>query len=652
MSIIDKPIVKTLMLKGEKGDPGDLDSTAIVDNLTTNRADKVLSAKQGKVLKDLVDANKIVSDHGIINLNSALNLKANTADVASEYATKESVNDNISSLDAKVNSLASGSPLVASSVSGMTDTTKTYVNTTDGYWYYYDGDSWERGDVYQSTQLGENEVQFENLSEQLQADTISVSTVTDDVANNDKFINNNLELVDGSNFFAFVIDVEPYDYIQLNLAENLTLYGATNLVYAYVNNTTPVRLFTKTDVTTENNRLITNITIPENVNKLYINTTGFGNAITKISKYKPNNIGMNQFDSLVKSLYEEKYTDVELTPYLNGAYFLSNGQPAKLSGYTCYILPVNKGDKFKITAKQIYGNFVVGFSSTNGVISKVIDGITYTTNCIVDRIQSSTSGAQHTDVEFIVPDYCSAIYINKDNNDNTFKLEKLTSYQVKASNIDVDSLNPLNNKKLGFVGDSICAASTQGVKGWTGLIQENNPTATIYNYAHDGARISIVSGRNYDVINQIQNLYNDHPDLDYIIIEGGVNDVWGDVPLGTFNPTTDYNYPQYYDQTTFSGALEWIFNYCMTNYRGKKIAFICTHRVKWADALDEYLEQAKKICKKWCIPCLDLYAGSDLNMMMDIHRTNYSINSDGCHPNLDGYKIITPKIENWLKYNI
>lgn len=167
MSIIDKPIVKTLMLKGEKGDPGDLDSTAIVDNLTTNRADKVLSAKQGKVLKDLVDANKIVSDHGIFNLNSALDLKANTADVASEYATKESVNDNISSLDAKVNSLASGSPLVASSISGMTDTTKVYVNTTDGKWYYYDGNSWEIGGTYQSTEIADNSIGYNKLSRDL-----------------------------------------------------------------------------------------------------------------------------------------------------------------------------------------------------------------------------------------------------------------------------------------------------------------------------------------------------------------------------------------------------------------------------------------------------------------------------------------------------
>ena len=57
----------------------------------------------------------------------------------------------IDEINSKVNRVASGSPLAASSTSGMTDTTKIYVNTTDGYWYYYNGTTWQQGGVYQST---------------------------------------------------------------------------------------------------------------------------------------------------------------------------------------------------------------------------------------------------------------------------------------------------------------------------------------------------------------------------------------------------------------------------------------------------------------------------------------------------------------------
>ena len=46
---------------------------------------------------------------------------------------------------------ASGAPIPASSTSEMTDTTRTYVNTSDGHWYYYDGSSWADGGIYQST---------------------------------------------------------------------------------------------------------------------------------------------------------------------------------------------------------------------------------------------------------------------------------------------------------------------------------------------------------------------------------------------------------------------------------------------------------------------------------------------------------------------
>lgn len=68
------------------------------------------------------------------------------------------INNVNSNLQAQISSLGSGSPLVATSVAGMTDTTKVYVNTTDGKWYYYDGDSWEIGGTYQTAGIADDSI--------------------------------------------------------------------------------------------------------------------------------------------------------------------------------------------------------------------------------------------------------------------------------------------------------------------------------------------------------------------------------------------------------------------------------------------------------------------------------------------------------------
>jgi len=80
-------------------------------------------------------------------LQTQIDLKANTNEVASTYATK-----------LEVQSLANGSPLPASSVSEMTDTSRIYVLSTDGHWYYYNGSAWTDGGVYQATELADNSV--------------------------------------------------------------------------------------------------------------------------------------------------------------------------------------------------------------------------------------------------------------------------------------------------------------------------------------------------------------------------------------------------------------------------------------------------------------------------------------------------------------
>ena len=67
-------------------------------------------------------------------------------------AFKNSVTTELEGMDIKIDSAVSGSPLVASSTDEMTDTTRVYVNTTDGKWYYYDGEEWQIGGTYQSSE--------------------------------------------------------------------------------------------------------------------------------------------------------------------------------------------------------------------------------------------------------------------------------------------------------------------------------------------------------------------------------------------------------------------------------------------------------------------------------------------------------------------
>ena len=65
----------------------------------------------------------------------------------------EEQNASIEEINTKVEAVASGSPLVATSTSDMTDQDRIYVNTTDGYWYYYNGTAWTQGGIYQATAL-------------------------------------------------------------------------------------------------------------------------------------------------------------------------------------------------------------------------------------------------------------------------------------------------------------------------------------------------------------------------------------------------------------------------------------------------------------------------------------------------------------------
>ena len=90
----------------------------------------------------------------------------------------EAQNTRISLIENEVENAVSGSPLVASSTAGMTDTSRIYVNTTDGKWYYYDGDSWEIGGTYQSSGISNSDPIIQNIDRKFNyySGTITEST--------------------------------------------------------------------------------------------------------------------------------------------------------------------------------------------------------------------------------------------------------------------------------------------------------------------------------------------------------------------------------------------------------------------------------------------------------------------------------------------
>ncbi len=231
--------------------------------------------------------------------------------------------------------------------------------------------------------------------------------------------------------------------------------------------------------------------------------------------------------------------------------------------------------------------------------------------------------------------------------------------------------NGLKNKKLLWNGDSICAGAK--AKGnWATRVAEHSG-AWCYNYAVGGGTIAedlppMKSGKaRHSVSLTLERMYEEYPEADYIILEGGTNDADllekadGTSLLGAVDPD---DFSGEYDRKTFCGALESVIYRATRYWCGKKIGFIIAHKmgVKASSRAKRrlYFDHAAMICKKWGIPYLDLWDGCYLNpclpWMYDDTKTpeeNYANNTgfyaDGQHLTSRGYDYTVQIVEKWLQ---
>ena len=233
----------------------------------------------------------------------------------------------------------------------------------------------------------------------------------------------------------------------------------------------------------------------------------------------------------------------------------------------------------------------------------------------------------------------------------------------------------ITGKTIIWNGDSICAGR-KDTGAWADRIAENN-NMPYKNYGVGGG--VIVEGLNYNsgeprhsVSETLELMYQEYPDANFIILEGGTNDadLLGNaiVPgeenkLGTVDPN---DFGGAYDESTFCGALESVFYRAKTLWEGKKIGYIVAQKMgdknKGGAFYNRraYFDKAIEICEKWDIPYLDLWNTCELDpsdpAMYDSTKTfeqNLQANTgyylDGQHLTAKGYDLTAALIEAWLK---
>lgn len=197
----------------------------------------------------------------------------------------------------------------------------------------------------------------------------------------------------------------------------------------------------------------------------------------------------------------------------------------------------------------------------------------------------------------------------------------------------------LNGMNGLYLGDSISEAI--GYKGWAGELAEHYGVRS-YNVSVSGSTLA-----NNGIFGQIAKAPADIP-YDFVMLNGGVNDVWRNIELGevTADGTTEFN------TETAIGALEHLLCTLKATYPDAKICYILNYACVYSDYptqthIEVFAPLAREVCKKWGVYCLDLVGNEAFLQEFDVTAGVHTY--DGVHANIDGYKVISKYVAPWLE---
>lgn len=399
-------------------------------------------------------------------------------------------------------------------------------------------------------------------------------------------------------------------------------------------------------------------------------TVGLSNLKTEVISLLPSGELVNLFDinadGVVQNCYVTRAGELTENTYFRVSDFIPIERDKEYS-FPVYANYFGASSVIYIpywNANKTYVNFATG---------------TYDSNTNLVTVTFSSSVAAYTRINFVKTNSYLSNSIRRNPENMMFTESPYPDYYIPFGrqlyipeneyfvNEQQQKLNPLYRKVAVFTGDSICngASANDAQNGWAGRIGRNNQMLW-KNAGISGATFTAGLSGSSGVISE-----TDFENADYLIIEGGTNDadligdVLSEIP-SKFGSYSLGDYTSEFTNTTYCGAIEYLFQRVTSQYKNKKIGVIIAQKMGLLNSTTTdytaehnnrraYFETLIELCKKWGIPYLNLWDASILNPMVTSHyesgqeSSDGKLYTDGQHLTSDGYEVIAPVIEAWMK---
>lgn len=547
------------------------------------------------------------------------------------------------------------SPLVASSVDEMTDTTRVYVNTTDGNWYYYNGANWEIGGVYQATQISHDNINISNLDNSI--------------------LNNYYEVTELTNFNIggysqttkeFDSNIKNRCYVTFEIKDKILI----NYLYFKTNNNI---IFTSAIYDNNYQKII--VTDFTNINDGYFFNSNLVNQKTISLIFKKNdesNFTQEEINSFKVKLYYNNFININNFLNVKDKKLIGNFEFGGVSSIDGNLVD----NIIRCRSKQI------NFNEKNGERTIYIKNMPENTR--INFVVAYKYGKFYKSLEIVKEFYSSNNYIiikNKDDNFNSIIISLVKNDESNFTEDEVNNIkyikikefeNDLEDKEWAGLGDSITYGFIpRNYTGYPGQLFSYLPLVcskigmTAKNYGMSGSTIAYHSTRNP----MCERYTEMTDDADIITVMGGTNDIRNGIQLGTINDSTN---------ETFYGALKilaqglydkYYINQGIEKGKNKHIIFFTPIKLLQSSSniiggtgvnynLEPWCNAIKEVAKMYSFPVIDLQNISQLNPALsqiikgntESYTETYNpYMTDGTHPTQEGHEILANIIKNYIQ---